>query len=186
MAIGYRDYHRKGIDVQIRLLIRRDMADVLRIEQESFEFPWAEEDFLGCLRQRNCIGMVAEHEQEIAGFMVYELHKSRLGILNFAVTPEARRKNVGYQMVTKLIDKLSLQRRNELLLEIRETNLDGQLFFSWHGFKAVSILRNHYDDSTEDAYVMRYRLDDMSNEFGYNGKLDILNQPRITYEDWAA
>jgi ribosomal-protein-alanine N-acetyltransferase len=148
------------LPVQIRWLIRRDMADVLRIERESFEFSWSEEDFLTCLRQRNCIGMVAEHDQQIVGFMIYELHKSRLNILNFAVSSESRRQKVGTQMAQKLVDKLSQQRRNEILLEVRETNLGAQLFFREHGFRAVSILKSHYDDTTEDAYVLRYRLDE--------------------------
>lgn len=174
----------RGIDVQIRWLIRRDMADVLNIEHDSFEFPWTEEDFLGCLRQRNCIGMVADNGDDIVGYMVYELHKSRLSILNFAVAPEARRQYVGGQMALKLIDKLSYPRRNEIVLEMRETNLDGQLFFAKHDFRAVSILRNHYDDTTEDAYVMRHRLQD-SNEFGDYGTLKFLSQPRITEQDWA-
>ena len=39
--------------VQIRFLIRRDMSEVLEIEQDSFEFAWTEEEFLCCLRQRN-------------------------------------------------------------------------------------------------------------------------------------
>lgn len=151
-----------ALHVQIRWLIRRDMAEVLKIENDSFEFAWTEEDFLSCLRQRNCIGMVAEHDQEIVGFMVYELHKSKLNILNFAVNDETRRQNVGAQMCHKLIDKLSQQRRNEILLEVRESNLDAQLFFKNYGFRAVTILRNHYDDTTEDAYVMRYRLDENS------------------------
>lgn len=151
-----------GIQVQIRWLIRRDMAEVLKIELESFEFPWTEEDFLSCLRQRNCIGMVAECDQRIVGFMIYELHKSKLHILNFGVDADARRMQVGTQMVQKLIDKLSQQRRNEIILEVRETNLDAQLFFKQHNFRAVSILRNHYDDTTEDAYIMRYRLDENS------------------------
>ena len=147
-----------GLQVQIRWLIRRDMTDVLRIEEESFEFAWSEEDFLTCLRQRNCIGMVAECDQQIVGFMIYELHKSRLSVLNFAVAPECRRQGVGTQMAQKLVDKLSQQRRNEIVLEVRETNLAAQLFFKEHGFKAVKILRSHYDDTTEDAYVMRYRM----------------------------
>jgi [ribosomal protein S18]-alanine N-acetyltransferase len=151
-----------SLQVQIRWLIRRDMAEVLKIENDSFEFAWTEEDFLSCLRQRNCIGMVAEHDQEIVGFMVYELHKSKLNILNFAVSGDTRRQAVGAQMVHKLIDKLSQQRRNEIILEVRESNLDAQLFFKIHGFRAVTILRNHYDDTTEDAYVMRYRLDENS------------------------
>mgnify|MGYP001160328099 CR=1 FL=1 len=150
---------RQPLDVQIRWLIRRDMADVLRIEQQSFERSWTEEDFLCCLRQRNCIGMVAEYDHEIVGFMIYELHKSRLHILNFAVDAEFRRRSIGTQMVLRLVDKLSQQRRNEILLEVRERNLDGQMFFKQQGFRAVTVLRAHYDDTAEDAYLMRFRLD---------------------------
>jgi ABC-2 type transport system ATP-binding protein len=88
-------------------MIRRDMPDVLAIEQECFEFPWYEEDFIRCLRQRNCIGMVAEQGEKVVGFMIYELHKAKLHILNFAVHPSWRRNGVGAQMVAKLIGKLS-------------------------------------------------------------------------------
>jgi ribosomal-protein-alanine N-acetyltransferase len=146
------------LKVQIRWLIRRDMPEVLDIEGGSFEFAWTEEDFLSCLRQRNCIGMVAEHDHRIFGFMIYELHKARLRILNFAVAPEARRHRVGAQMVQRLVDKLSQQRRKEILLEVRETNLHAQMFFKKQGFRAVHVLRGHYDDTTEDAYVMQYQL----------------------------
>ena len=148
----------QDLKVQIRWLIRRDMAEVLEIERASFEFAWTEEDFLCCLRQRNCIGMVAEHNHEIVGFMIYELHKSMLRILNFAVAPDARRKAVGGQMIGRLIDKLSQQRRKEIVLEVRETNLAAQMFFKDQNFRAVTVLRNHYDDTAEDAYYMLYRL----------------------------
>jgi ribosomal-protein-alanine N-acetyltransferase len=141
----------------IRWMIRRDMADVLAIESESFEFPWCEGDFLRCLRQRNCIGMVAEQDERVAGFMIYELHKSRLHILNFAVGTRFRRTGVASDMVNKLIGKLSTQRRNRILLEVRETNLAAQLFFRSAGFKAVSVLRAFYEDTPEDAYLMQFR-----------------------------
>jgi ribosomal-protein-alanine N-acetyltransferase len=78
-------------------------------------------------------------------------------VLNFAVHPEFRRRRVGSAMVNKLIGKLSQQRRNRILLEIRETNLDAQLFFRDSGFRAISVLRDFYDDTTEDAYLMQYR-----------------------------
>lgn len=141
----------------IRWMIRRDMGDVLAIEKESFEFPWCEDDFVRCLRQRNCIGMVAELDDSVAGFMIYELHKSRLHILNFAVATRYRRMGVATQMVDKLIGKLSTQRRSRILLEVRETNLAAQLFFRSAGFKAVSVLRGFYEDTPEDAYLMQYR-----------------------------
>ena len=145
------------VGVHIRWMIRRDMPEVNSIEQNSFEFPWTEKDFFRCLRGRNCIGMVAEHDEEVVGFMIYELHNNQLHILNFAVRPDFRRRNVGRQMIQKLIGKLSQQRRNRIVLEIRETNLAAQLFFQKLGFRAISVLRDYYEDSTEDAYVMHYR-----------------------------
>ena len=146
----------------IRWLIRRDMDEVLAIERGSFEFPWTEEEFLCCLRQRNCIGTVAEQDHAIVGFMIYELHQSMLRIMNFAVSPDHRRSGVGQQMIQRLIDKLSQQRRREIVLEVRETNVAAQLFFSSCQFRALSVLRNHYDDTSEDAYYMRYSLRDSS------------------------
>lgn len=143
--------------VQIRWMIRRDMPAVLAIEEASFEFPWSEEEFIRCLRQRNCIGMVAERGDEVVGFMIYELHKNRLHLLNFAVDPMVRRETIGKSMIEKLSGKLSQERRNRILLEVRETNLDAQLFFKSLGFRAISVLRDYYEDTTEDAYLMQLR-----------------------------
>lgn len=148
--------HQK-LKLHIRWMIRRDMPEVERIELESFEFPWLEEDFIRCLRQRNCIGMVCEHEEQVVGFMIYELHKTRLHVLNFAVASNFRRLGIGERMIEKLASKLSDERRTRILLEIRETNLPAQLFFKACGFRAVAVLRDFYEDTTEDAYVMQYR-----------------------------
>ena len=145
------------VKIHIRWMIRRDMAEVIAIETESFEFPWSEDDFVRCLRQRNCIGMVAEMDDQVVGFMIYELHKNRLHILNFAVADRYRRLGIGTQMVSKLAGKLSDQRRNRILLEIRETNLPAQLFFRHSGFRAVSVLKEFYEDTPEDAYLMQFR-----------------------------
>ncbi len=149
---------KKVISVQVRWMIRRDMPDVLRIEKESFELPWNEEDFLCCLRQRNCIGMAAEYEGRVIGFMIYELFQSRMHIMSFAVASRYRRCGVGAQMIQKLINKLSQQRRTSITLEIRETNLPGQLFFQKQRFLATSVLRNYYEDTDEAAYTMEYLL----------------------------
>jgi [ribosomal protein S18]-alanine N-acetyltransferase len=146
--------------VHIRWMIRRDMPEVLQAEQLSFEYSWTEEDFLRCLRQRNCIGMVAEHGEKVVGFMIYELHKNKLHILNFAVHPSWRRVSVGAQMVAKLISKLSSHRRTRITLEVRETNLVAQLFFRKQEFRAVRVLRSFYEDSGEDAFLMEYRFGD--------------------------
>src|SRR4029077_3038708 len=96
------------------------------------------------------------------------LHKSKLHILNFAVSPACRRSQVGAQMVAKLISKLSSHRRTRITLEVRETNLGAQLFFRAQGFRAVRVLRAYYEDSGEDAFLMEYRLAEDTSEDSNN------------------
>jgi [ribosomal protein S18]-alanine N-acetyltransferase len=156
------DYNQKPkqeMSTHIRWMISRDMPEVLGIEADSFEFPWLEEDFIRCLRQQDSIGMVAEHDDAVKGFMIYELNKTRIQILNFAVAKDYTRRGIGTQMKDKLVGKLSETGRTRITLEVRETNLPAQLFFRKNGFRAVSVLRNYYDsqDTPEDAYLMQYR-----------------------------
>jgi ribosomal-protein-alanine N-acetyltransferase len=118
---------KKRLKVHVRWMIRRDMGDVLGIEDEAFEFPWSE-----------------------------ELHRTRLHVLNFAVSRQHRRLGVGSLLVDKLSGKLTPERRSRILLEVRETNLPAQLFFRSCGFRAISVVKDFYQDTTEDAYLMEY------------------------------
>lgn len=143
--------------IHIRWMIRRDMPAVIAIETDSFANGWSDNDFIRCLRQRNCIVMVAEVGDRVIGYMVYELHKGRLHLLNLAVASDYRRSGAGERMIKKLIGKLSAERRIRIMVEVRETNLEAQQFFKSLGFKAIAILKDFYENSDEDAYLMQYR-----------------------------
>lgn len=148
----------RTLSVDIRWMIARDLPEVVAIERQAFEFPWESEEFLDVLRQRNCIGMVCEHHHAIVGFMVYQLHKSRLQILNMAVHPDHQRCGVGTQMIERLKDKLHVQRRTQMGMEIRERNIAAQLFLQCMGFAVVAQLHGVYEDSDEDCYAMQFTL----------------------------
>ena len=151
----------------IRWMVRADMPVVLEIEGRNVQ-PWTEEEFLRRLRQRNCIGMVAEWNGKVVGFMVYELEKFKLVLTNFAVHWRYRRRDVGRAMVEKLKSKLSSCRRTRICLAIRESNLRGQLFFRSQGFQAVGVERGWCEATGEDAYAMWYLLPDCEE---YSGEL---------------
>lgn len=159
-----------AISAHVRWMIRRDMPDVLRIEEESFgEYRWAEEDFLRALRQRHCIGMVAErkHSDDVLGFMLYMLETRSIHLLTIAVAPAARRQDVGRQMIAKLVGKLSLtsgHRRTSIRTQTRETNLGAQRFLRACQFLAVDVSRGFFEDSGEDAYLFEYCLPGASGE----------------------
>lgn len=148
----------------IRWMIRRDLHSVVSIEKDVFDYPWSKQEFLIALQQSNCSGMVAERNEEVVGYMVYELHKTRIELLNFAVRPRSQRLGVGSALIEKLKSKLAYERRNKISLELRERNLDGQLFFRQAGFKCTSILHGWYAVEEESvAYRMQYTTGDVRN-----------------------
>jgi len=157
--------YRKGLKVHIRWMIRRDMSEVLDIEKESLEFPWVEEDFIRCLRQRNCIGMVAERNTNILGYMVYELFHNRIRLMRLAVQVGSSRQGIGTQMMDKLKAKLPNSRRSKITVPVWERNLDAQLFLRAMGFRAVKTLRGRYSNG-DAQYFMVFQKPKSIEDFG--------------------
>lgn len=142
----------------VRWMIRRDMEAVAEMEAATFAHPWTEKEFQDCLRRQNAIGLVVEFDGEIVGYVIYELHKWHVNVINFVVHPDCKRNGIGVIILAKLKQKLSAERRNRITLDISETNLSGQLFFKAQGFVATRVIANRYDVSDEAAYVMEFRL----------------------------
>lgn len=146
------------MELMIRWLIRVDMKAILDIERHSFEFAWTEEDFLCELRKRNVIGMVAELGREVVGFMLYELHKDNLHILNFAVRASCRRQYIGKRMIQRLVDKLSQQRRKYLFADVALGSLGALKFFCSQGFTPYKLLPDYFEG--DDCVCLRYSPED--------------------------
>ena len=147
----------KSPPVHTRWMLHSDKPEVVAMELDCFGvYAWDEDDFTKSLRQPNTIGMVAEVGGDIAGYMLYELRKNRLRVLNFAVSPGFRRIGVATCMVDKLKSKLAANGRHRLMIEVSEENLGGQLFFKAKGFTATNILKGFYDNSDQDAYLFQF------------------------------
>lgn len=149
--------------INMRWMIKQDLPHVLQIEEQSFDEPWNEDNFLQCLRLRNCIGMVIEYDDLVIGFVIYELHDTYqsqgrpIEILNIAVAPEFRRMMVGTSMIEKLKGKLSWQRRRRLMAWVSEKNLEAQVWFRSNGFLCVKTEKGRYPDRPElDAYKFEF------------------------------
>lgn len=112
--------------ILIRWMIVRDLPEVLAIDEEGFQNPWPEKVLRQNLVSRHRIGMVAEVENRVVGFMIYELRDGLIHMMRFAVQESERRKGIGTDLVKKLVMKLHGQRRRRLLLPVPDRNL----FFS--------------------------------------------------------
>ncbi len=140
--------------VHIRWMIRRDLPDVL-VADAGTASPLGEQEILRQLRDRNCIGMVAESGDRVVGFMIYQLHKKRLEVVTLAVAPRWRNRGVGRALLAKLARKLSPDRRSVALLDVPEHALDVQKFLRACGVPAVAVVRHGCDDGSD---VYRFRL----------------------------
>ena len=126
--------------VQTRWMKWSDMQEVLAIENECFDQPWTESDFVRTLRQRDCVGIVAENGNGIVAYAVYRLGKRHVEILSIAVRRDSRRAGAGSRMIEWITKAAKRRPRRRLTLVIRETNLPAQLFFRQIGFRAVAML----------------------------------------------
>ncbi len=142
----------------IRWMIRRDYPEVLGIDRAGHPPAWSEENLVCGLRERNCIGMVAERYAGVVGFMVYELRPTSLAILNLGVHPDYRLRGVGSQLVDQLVYQLTSHYRSYITVMVRETNLPAQLFFRDRGFLAVQVMHGFYAGSGGDAYRMKLEV----------------------------
>lgn len=143
----------------IHWMTRRHLPEVVRIESQSFGNAWNEEQFLAMGDRIGCDKFVAISGGHVVGYLFCDLHRDFMRIINIAVHPEFRRQGIGVALVQKLINRLSTGTRSRISLEVRETNLVAQQFFRAIGFRASVTLKNFYNDTTDDAYLMTYRSD---------------------------
>ena len=148
--------------IRVRQMSLHDVSDVLTIEQDSYEEPWSKRVFDRLLnllcRQHKSTGIVAEHDEQIIGFVMYEQRLGKLRILNIAVADVFRRCRVGTRLVDGLIAQLCPDSLRSIVAIVRETNDSAIAFFCKLGFHGMKVLREHYDDSNEDAYRLEWKL----------------------------
>lgn len=142
--------------VQTRWAIHRDYPEMVGIEELCFDRPWTADEMRQKLAGRGTIGLVAEIRDRVVGYMIYELGKRDLNVINIAVHPDYQRRGIGAQLLQRLTSKLELSRRTAVYSPVSEYNVNAQLFFQSQGFRAVETLRGFYDQM--DAYDFVYEL----------------------------
>jgi len=144
--------------IRLRRMRRDDLEPVVGIERACFPNAWRRRQFLACLRDKAHHVWVAERFGQVVGFVVYKRDGSVVHLMNLAVDPHYRHRRIAEQMVSHLLSESGGSGGELVRLEVRETNLDAQLFYRYLGFKAVAVRRGYYPDTGEDAYEMEFRM----------------------------
>lgn len=157
--------------------------------RSSKECHWGMDDFIDVMKHPNCgCNLLMNHQYAykngrwksgIVGYVVYEKHKKRFDILNLVVDDDFTRKGGGTLLLSKMKKKLS-KHRTLLTFDLRESNLDAQLWLRKNKFKATGVARDYFVDyhhetiEREDAFTFEYRkeFEDEAYDFGVCGHVD--------------
>jgi ribosomal-protein-alanine N-acetyltransferase len=143
----------------VRPMREADVAEVMRIERASYQFPWTEGIFHDCLRV-SYLCRVALQDQRIVGYVVMSMGAGEAHILNLCVREEYRRVGVGRLLIRYLLDQAREAGMAEVFLEVRPSNDVAIVLYQSMGFEQIGTRRGYYQavGGREDAAVLRLKL----------------------------
>jgi len=143
------------ISITILPMKEEDINQVLEIENLSFLDPWTRRMYLAEIRERNdSYFVVAKYRERIIGYGGFWLVVDEAHLVNLAVHPNFRRQGAGKQIMQYLLYLAKQLGAKRATLEVRESNLGAQEFYSNFGFISIASRKKYYPDTKEDAVIM--------------------------------
>jgi [ribosomal protein S18]-alanine N-acetyltransferase len=142
-------------ELQIDVMVQSDLPAVLRIEGLSFSTSWPANAFSNEIRDNKLAHyFVGRLDGEIVAYGGIWVILEDSHITTIAVHPDFRGRQLGEEMLLKLLDEAILQGASWITLEVRESNDVAQKLYRKYGFTTVSTRRGYYSDNGENALVM--------------------------------
>jgi len=131
-----------------------DLAQVLEIERQVYEFPWTEGIFRDCLRIGYYCCLI-EADSRILGYGILSSGGGESHVLNLCVHSAARRRGVGYALLNILMDQARQRGADCLLLEVRPSNREALALYQRAGFNEIGLRKAYYParKGREDALI---------------------------------
>ena len=138
----------------IRLMREEDLADVIKLEQDSFTSCWNEEAFRYELHENPFShAFVAEKDGKIIGYIVYWITFETAQLCKIAVSLSQRRMGVAASLMKLMMDDAEKQQCEFVTLEVRVSNAAAISLYESFGFIQAGIRKAYYQDNGEDAYI---------------------------------
>ena len=130
------------------------LDDLLEIETACSDWNvWQEQDFRRVMTtEQSEVGRVVSLGRKVVGFVVYELGRDTLTILNVAIHPAYHRFGYGTQLIESLTTAMASQKRSRIVVTVCESNTRAQLFFKAMGFHCVDMHADYYHTPSGDLY----------------------------------
>lgn len=136
---------------------KRDLCDVLKIENLSFPNPWRESTFQGEVdNYLISFPYVIAHsvKKNVIGYIIFWHVEEEVQISNFAVHPDFRRMGIGEEVMRQMLERIVRRGAKYIVLEVRPSNIAARSLYGKFGFKIWGVGKNYYRNPSEDAIIM--------------------------------
>jgi len=139
----------------LRLAQRRDVGELLVLEQAQFPEPWTRGMLLDeILNTKTRRYTVAVQDKVIVGylgvmFVLDELHVNTIGTL-----PGHEGRGIASSLMDDAWHDAQERGIKRATLEVATSNTRAQKFYYRYGFKPVGVRKNYYERTSEDALVL--------------------------------
>ncbi len=141
-------------------LSRRDAEAVTQVHERSFSHPWTAADFARFADAPECHGLVAWHDNAVAGFIVISIAGGDSEVLTIAIDPAWRRRGVAAKLLERVMADAAERGAEALFLEVGVRNEAARALYKRMGFIRTGRRSKYYTtpDGPEDAIVMKHTL----------------------------
>jgi [ribosomal protein S18]-alanine N-acetyltransferase len=149
-------------EVEIRAMAVEDLDQVMAISASFREAPqWPRSAYMSAIAPAAGpwrVALVAEADGEVIGFVTGSLVALQAELESIAVDRAVHRRGIGAALLESLIREAASAGAEEILLEVRVSNLRALQLYGRAGFVEVGRRRGYYLDPAEDAILMRYQI----------------------------
>ena len=136
-----------------------DVPAVILVENQIYEFPWTDRNFLDSLRagyHMHCMWL----DEQLAGYIVMMQVVDEYHLLNISIRADLQGLGHGKHLLLWGISQARLAGAAGMLLEVRPSNLTAKNLYEKEGFKLIGARKNYYPahSGREDALVMFKRF----------------------------
>jgi len=144
--------------LSLRLLVPKDIPEVMALERSAHSHPWRQSSFEDCLKGRQKCWL-AEHKETLVGYVVVTHGGGDAELLNISVSPVYQRKGIGSCLIQHAINTVK-DKADMLFLEVRVSNRKAIELYAKEGFFEVGLRKNYYPtvNGHEDALLMASQL----------------------------
>lgn len=138
----------------LRPMEENDLADVLRIEGQVYNFPWTHQIFSDCMRVGYSCWVYIK-DSELVGYAILSVAVGEAHLLNICVDSNHQGEGLGEQFMGELFQISRELGAENLFLEVRPSNQPAVALYRKLGFSQIGQRKNYYPalDGREDAWV---------------------------------